>query len=132
MDRHATNVARDDKVWCVIVLLSQILRIVSLRATRSNPLFIFVSHNVSLGYCVPCAYPRICSNCAIACFHIQGFIASHISGVAIQGCNMSRVARTLFTGLLRVARNDKGKTQVTNSEPWVTSKRIWIASRCSQ
>ena len=24
-----------------------------------------------------CGYPRICSNCAIACFHILGFIASH-------------------------------------------------------
>ena len=48
----------------------------SLRAQRSNPFFVFVFHNVSLGYCVPCAYPRICSNCAIACFHILGFIAS--------------------------------------------------------
>ena len=49
----------------------------SLRAQRSNPFFVFVFHNVSLGYCVPCAYPRICSNCAIACFHILGFIASN-------------------------------------------------------
>ena len=32
-------------------------------------------YNVSRGYCVPCAYPRICSNCAVACFHILGFIA---------------------------------------------------------
>ena len=24
-----------------------------------------------------CGYPRICSNCASACFHILGFIASH-------------------------------------------------------
>ena len=29
------------------------------------------------GAYAPCAYPRICSNCAIACFHILGFIASH-------------------------------------------------------
>ena len=37
--------------------------------------FLLCSINVSLGYCVPCAYPRICSNCAAACFHILGFIA---------------------------------------------------------
>lgn len=30
---------------------------------------------MSHGYCVPCAYSRICSNCAIACFYILGFIA---------------------------------------------------------
>ena len=35
-------------------------------------------YNVSLGYCVPCAYPRICSNCAVACFHILGFIAREL------------------------------------------------------
>ena len=29
--------ARDDKVWCIVVLLSQVLHTVSLRATRSNP-----------------------------------------------------------------------------------------------
>ena len=29
------------------------------------------------GAYAPCAYPRICSNCASACFHILGFIASH-------------------------------------------------------
>ena len=28
---------------------------------------------VSLGRVAPCAYPRICSNCAVACFHILGF-----------------------------------------------------------
>ena len=38
-------------------------------------IFLLCSINVSLGYCVPCAYPRICSNCAAACFHILGFIA---------------------------------------------------------
>ena len=31
---------------------------------------------VSLGRVAPCAYPRICSNCAVTCFHILGFIAS--------------------------------------------------------
>ena len=30
-------VARNDKVWCIVVLLSQVLHTVSLRATRSNP-----------------------------------------------------------------------------------------------
>ena len=29
------------------------------------------------GAYAPCAYPRICSNCASACFHILGFIAGH-------------------------------------------------------
>ena len=38
-------------------------------------IFLLCSINLSLGYCVPCAYPRICSNCASACFHILGFIA---------------------------------------------------------
>ena len=107
MDRHATNVARDDKVWCVIVLLSQILRIVSLRATRSNPLFIFVSHNVSLGYCVPCAYPRICSNCAIACFHILGFIASNAKQSSKYCPRDARHITTLDRHATDVARDDK-------------------------
>ena len=46
-------------------------------------IFLLCSINLSLGYCAPCAYPRICSNCAAAicsncaaaCFHILGFIA---------------------------------------------------------
>ena len=43
----------------------------SLLVTRDS---LFVC--VSLGRVAPCAYPRICSNCAVACFHILGFIAS--------------------------------------------------------
>ena len=37
--------------------------------------FLLCSINVSLGRVASCAYPRICSNCAAACFHILGFIA---------------------------------------------------------
>ena len=61
---------RDDKIRAST---NHTLVIASHRRWRGNLFFVVVS----LGYCVPCAYPRICSNCASACFHILGFIASH-------------------------------------------------------
>ena len=42
------------------------------------------------GAYAPCAYPRICSNCASACFHILGFIAS----IAKQSSLLCRRAAT--------------------------------------
>ena len=70
-------------------------------------------YNVSLGYCVPCAYPRICSNCAVACFHILGFIARELCdrGDPVDNIKSRACARALFTGLLRYARNDKGEAR---------------------
>ena len=57
--------------------------IASHRRWRGNLFFVVVSLGRLCALCVssylftPCAYPRICSNCASACFHILGFIASH-------------------------------------------------------
>ena len=45
------------------------------------------------GAYAPCAYPRICSNCASACFHILGFIAS----TAKQSSNLCRRERDTNT-----------------------------------
>ena len=64
--------------------------------------------NVSLGYCVPCAYPRICSNCAVACFHILGFIAREQRDRGDPVNYMCRIRDgIIITGLLRFTRNDK-------------------------
>ena len=43
-------------------------------------IFYLCSINVSLVYCVPCAYPRICSNCAAACFHILFIPSAYACG----------------------------------------------------
>ena len=61
------------------------------------------------GAYAPCAYPRICSNCASACFHILGFIARERRDRGDPVDNkVARIrVRTLLTGLLRCARNDK-------------------------
>ena len=50
--------------------------LLSLRAIADGVAISFLLLCRSGAY-APCAYPRICSNCAAACFHILGFIASH-------------------------------------------------------
>ena len=69
-------------------------------------IFYLCSINVSLGYCVPCAYPRICSNCAAACFHILGFIArEHRDRGDPVYCDMSEGAsRPWRSSVLRYVR----------------------------
>ena len=55
------------------------------REAKTVPHLCHCERNVAISFLLlcrsgayaPCAYPRICSNCASACFHILGFIASH-------------------------------------------------------
>ena len=66
--------------------------------TAPHPLSCHCEHIVAISFLslcrsgayAPCAYPRICSNCASACFHILGFIAS----IAWQSSNLCRRAAT--------------------------------------
>ena len=69
--------------------------IASHRRWRGNPV------NYARAY-APCAYPRICSNCASACFHILGFIASETK----QSSKLCRrVCVRLYYSLDRHGRN---------------------------
>ena len=63
--------------FLVIPWLDHGIQVIKLVAQRHN---ICTLNSVPLslmcrsGAYAPCAYPRICSNCASACFHILGFI----------------------------------------------------------
>ena len=84
------------------------------------------------GAYAPCAYPRICSNCAVACFHILGFIAreQRDRGDPVDN-KVARIrVRTLLTGLLRCARNDKYDVIHITWIPWSSPRMTrWRKTR---
>ena len=73
-------------------------------------IFLLCSINVSLGRVASCAYPRICSNCAAACFHILGFIARERSdrGDPVKSRAYARGINYWIATPSVMARNDKG------------------------
>ena len=105
--------------------------IASLRSQWQSGYSLFVY--VSLGRVASCAYPRICSNCAVACFHILGFIAreQRDRGDPVNN-KVARIrVRALLTGLLRCTRNDK-RVRATRAHPRALFLPLCITIKIAQ
>ena len=69
---------------------------------------------MSLGYCVPCAYPRICSNCASACFHILFIPSAYACGYP-RICSNCAAACFHILGFIAGEHRDRGDPVIIKS-----------------